>query len=107
MTTLDLCRDGWMAAWDPGEPDRIAVGPWPDRTGWSDAYLFTDGCCMTAFHGLAPEMQVAMIFIVFNTIVVRDGIDLQSAHAAFLNIAEYRRRISRDMRGAAGPSKRA
>lgn len=41
-----------------------------------------------------------MIFIEFNAIVVRDGIDAQDAHRAFLTIDEYRTHIAPDMSGA-------
>lgn len=44
--------------------------------------------------------QLLAMFITFNTIVVRDGIDPQVAHRAFLEIDEYRQRISPDMYGA-------
>ncbi|MEH3117107.1 MAG: hypothetical protein PGN25_05720 [Methylorubrum populi] len=49
-----------------------------------------------------PEWQrLAMLFIDFNTLVVRDGIDPKEAHRAFLVIDEYRDRISPDVPGAA------
>jgi hypothetical protein len=44
--------------------------------------------------------ELLAMFITFNTIVVRDGIDPQVAHRAFLEIDEYRQRISPDMDGA-------
>ena len=42
-----------------------------------------------------------MLFIEFNTIVVRDQIPVKAAHDAFLAIDEYRERISPDIPGAA------
>ena len=44
--------------------------------------------------------QVAMMFADFHTIVVRDGVDVQEAHKAFLEIDEYREVISPDIPGA-------
>jgi len=44
--------------------------------------------------------QVAMVFVHFHTIVTRDGIDPRIAHKAFLEIEEYRERMSPDIRGA-------
>jgi hypothetical protein len=41
-----------------------------------------------------------MLFIQFHTAVIRDGIDPQRAHKAFLAIDEYRQRISPDIQGA-------
>ena len=40
------------------------------------------------------------MFILFNALVVRDRIDPKAAHAAFLEIDEYRMAISPDAPGA-------
>jgi hypothetical protein len=40
------------------------------------------------------------MFILFNTITIRDGIDTTKAHKAFLAIDEYRQAISPDTPGA-------
>jgi hypothetical protein len=40
------------------------------------------------------------MFILFNTPVVRDGINPKAAHAAFLEIDEYRMAISPEIPGA-------
>jgi hypothetical protein len=47
-----------------------------------------------------PIKQLLAMFILFNTIVVRDGISVANAHAAFLQIDEYRKAISPDAPGA-------
>lgn len=41
-----------------------------------------------------PAAVLAQIFICFNTMVVRDGIDPKVAHAALLGIDEYRDAVS-------------
>lgn len=41
-----------------------------------------------------------MMFITFNTLVVRDRVDVDAVHREFLKIDEYRTRISRDTPGA-------
>ena len=93
-----------MYAWGPrrgrvaGKP--VMVGPWPDRSGWSDPYLFTGGACYTALHGKSPEERKAQLFIDFHTMVVRDGVPPPDAHEAFLAIDEYRASISPDIKGA-------
>lgn len=48
-----------------------------------------------------PDVQLLSMFILFNTIVLRDGIAAERAHQAFLAIDEYRHTISRDIKGAA------
>ncbi len=93
--------DNWMVAHTPREPDAVEVGPWPDKTGWSDPYPFTWGCCELARHKWPEDRKVMMMFIDFHTLIVRDGIDPQAAHREFLKIDEYRRHISPDTDGAA------
>jgi len=48
-----------------------------------------------------PIKQLLAMFMLFNTLVVRDGINPLRAHEAFLAIDEYRRTISPDAPGAA------
>lgn len=97
----------WQVAWNPYpelETDLrsiglVKVGAWPDENGWSDKYEFTDGCCMLDWK---RENRALQMFVVFHTLIVRDGIDPQKAHREFLKIDEYRRRISVDIDGATG-----
>ena len=94
-----------MIAWDPpaqGEPlgQRVEVGPWPDESGWSDAYVSTTGACYVDRHKAEPWQQVAMLFIDFHGLVVGDRMDPQVVHQAFLAIDEYRARIAPDIPGA-------
>jgi len=44
--------------------------------------------------------QLLGMFILFNTVTMRDEIDVQKAHKAFLEIEEYRRAIAPDAPGA-------
>ena len=94
----DYTIDNWMVAYTPGEPDVVEVGPWPDKTRWSDQYRYTAGCCELARHKWPEERKVMMMFVDFHTLIVRDA---QAAHREFLKIDEYRRRISPDIDGAA------
>jgi hypothetical protein len=73
--------DDWMVAWNPGSGE-VDIGPWPDRTGWSDAYRMTTGCCCMDRHGMTTEGKALMLFIDFNMLVVRDGVDPQNARIA-------------------------
>jgi hypothetical protein len=47
-----------------------------------------------------PTKQLLAMFILFNTLVIRDGIHPFRAHEAFLEIDEYRQTISPDSPGA-------
>lgn len=51
--------------------------------------------------GQSDETALAQVFIHFNTLVVRDGIDPKVAHAAFLGIDEYRAAVSPEIQGDA------
>lgn len=67
---------------------------------WSRPYAFTIGAAELARRKYLTHQSLAQVFIDFHTIVVRDGIDPQVAHQAFLAIDEYRRAISPDIPGA-------
>ena len=88
-----------MYGWNRNS-DEIGVGPWPDTTGWSDRYSLSGGACYTNIRQMSSDQQVAQIFIDFHTLVVRDGVDVQAVHRAFLKIDEFRRSIAPDILGA-------
>jgi hypothetical protein len=68
---------------------------------WTDPYDYTGGAAFVWRRSLSGPLAVAMVFIEFNTLVVRDGLDPQAVHREFLKIDEYRERISPDIPGAA------
>lgn len=101
-----------MVAWNCGDdapysrtlgfdkPGTIKVGPWPDRTGWSEAYGMTEGACESEYHEFTPEERAARVFMLFNKLVIRDKMDPLVVHEAFLAIDEYKDRLSIDTPGA-------
>jgi hypothetical protein len=98
-----------MIAWTPpvwgdrkpyaATKGQVKAGIHPAK-GWSAAYAFTDGACLSEWRAMNEWERVAMLFIMFNVMTVRDGIDPKVAHDALLEIDEYRHRIAPDMRGA-------
>ena len=88
-----------MIAYTPGT-DQIEIGVHPDTTGWTRKYSRTVGACFLGLRKKSDLERKLMMFIDFNSIVVRDKVDVQVAHRAFLAIDEYRRLISPDMEGA-------
>lgn len=88
--------DNWMVAWTPGKPEDVRVGRWPDKTGWSRAYDQTAGCCELERDQLRPSDKVAIMFIDFHTLTVRDRMDAQAVHREFMKIDDYRRYIAPD-----------
>ena len=63
-------------------------------------YAMRVGAVFTNLKTLPEDTRIARLFIDFQTMVVRDGIDPQAAHRAFLQIDEYRYRIAPDIEGA-------
>ena len=78
----------------------VVVLPAPDAAGEAKRYMMRAGASSSALATLTEEARVARLFIDFQTLVVRDGIDPQVAHRAFLAIDEYRFRIAPDTDGA-------
>lgn len=78
-------------------------GTWNDGVADSavDKYFYSDGA---AFRHIAEEKRFIQssrqALILFVTMVVRDGIDLQVAHTALLDIDEYAESLSLDTPGA-------
>ena len=62
---------------------------------WTNGYNNAQGC-----DGHTLDEKAAHMFIIFHTLVVRDGVDPLKAHREFLKIDEYRRRIDSEIEGA-------
>lgn len=88
----------WAEA--PYKPGSVRIGPWPDKQRWSDAYAMTEGACDSEIRKLSPIEQSLVVFMIFNKMVIRDGIDAEVAHEEFLKLDEYRERLSPDTPGA-------
>jgi hypothetical protein len=82
-------------------PGEVLVARLGDNVYWSHRYAYVTGCCESNHHNRPLLEKVALMFIDFHTLVVRDGIDPQAAHREFLKIDEYRQRIAQDTPGAA------
>lgn len=88
------------AALKPETAGQVAVLPFPDVDGAAKRFMMRAGASSPALHEMPEEARIARLFIDFQTLVVRDGIDAQAAHTAFLAIDEYRYRIAPDTEGA-------
>ncbi|WP_336487557.1 hypothetical protein [Methylobacterium nigriterrae] len=104
MKQLEAIIAWTPARWADLRPDtagQVAILPHPDPEGHARRFMMSAGASSSALHALPEEQRIARLFIDFNTLVVRDGIDPQAAHRAFLAIDEYRFRIAPDTEGAA------
>ncbi|AYO83005.1 hypothetical protein [Methylobacterium brachiatum] len=91
------------ARWAELKPEtagQVVVVPVPDEAGTSKRYMMRAGASSSALAALSDEARIARLFIDFQTLVVRDGLDPQDVHQAFLAIDEYRFRIAPDTEGA-------
>jgi hypothetical protein len=72
-----------------------------ERLGSAAAPLLERQCISACLKPLRapPAPQRVHMFVLFNTLVIRDGIDPNRAHEAFLAIDEYRQTISPEIPG--------
>ncbi|AWN37268.1 hypothetical protein [Methylobacterium radiodurans] len=103
MKQLDAIIAWTPARWAELRPEtagQVAVVPLPDQEGVARRYMMRAGASSSALQALSEEARIARLFIDFQTLVVRDGLDPQAVHRAFLAIDEYRFRIAPDTEGA-------
>ncbi|SDA14862.1 hypothetical protein SAMN02799622_01221 [Methylobacterium sp. UNC378MF] len=103
MKQIDAIIAWTPARWAELKPDtagQVVVLPAPDTAGEAKRYMMRAGASSSAMAALSEEARISRLFIDFQTLVVRDGIDPQAAHRAFLAIDEYRFRIAPDTEGA-------
>jgi hypothetical protein len=102
MKQLEALIAWTPARWAELKPDtagQVVVLPLTE-TQEAKRYAMRAGAGSSALAALPEEARIARLFIEFQTLVVRDGIDAQAAHRAFLAIDEYRYRIAPDTEGA-------
>jgi hypothetical protein len=98
----------WNSSRSDATRGKVRIGPLLQHgdTDWTDypvEYSHIGGAAYTAWRTCEPAKLLAMIFIEFNAMVVRDGIDPKEVHKAFLAIDEYRDAIAPDIEGANHP----
>jgi hypothetical protein len=97
-----------LIAWTPSQfkdsptRGRVQIGTLlrasdPD---WTGPFVYTGGAAEVGRRDLIGDRSALKTFIDFATMVVRDGIDPQVAHVAFLSIDEYAQHIAPDIYGA-------
>lgn len=79
---------------------RVQVGPRSNPGGWMDSYPAWVYAVESSDIAESPGRAAWRLMVNFHTLVVRDGINPQVAHQAFLAIDEYRAMISPDIPGA-------
>lgn len=81
---------------------KIEVGLYSGLAQLTDRYAFVVGAAFPSIWELQGCHAIAQVFVDFHTAVVRDCIDPQLAHKAFLVIDEYAEAIAPDVEGARG-----
>jgi hypothetical protein len=88
-----------------GEPSvAVKIGPIlrQGQRDWTVPYRCLGGAADASRHEANGWRAVALTFVDFHTMVVRDHVDPTAAHQQFLKIEEYRQRISPNIQGAQG-----
>ncbi len=67
----------------PETAGQVVVLPAPDTAGEAKRYMMRAGASSSALAALSEEARIARLFIDFQTLVVRDGIDPQAATGRF------------------------
>jgi hypothetical protein len=82
---------------------QVMIGPLTqegERPDWAKPYVMTGGAISPKWREKRGTYLTTVVFVLFNTLVVRDGIPVDAAHEAFLAIDEYAETISPDIKGA-------
>jgi hypothetical protein len=86
----------WTAKYRTDYPNagQVKVGPFVKEgdVDWIKPYASFGGAAYADRLQLSKEMTLAMLFVDFHTLVVRDGIDPQVAHQAFWRSTSMLRR---------------
>ena len=94
----------WTPTW-ADSPHAGSIRVERHGSGWqrTPGDLWMPPASLGPYGGKATDRtkQLLAMFILFNTLTVRDGISPNTAHLAFLQIHEYRNAISPDAPGAA------
>lgn len=88
--------DHWMVGWNSPEKSgprsqEVKVGPWPDKTRWSDDFEATAGCCNATWHDEleTQEEKIDELIRGFFYLVLSEGIDPDAVHQEFSKIRGY------------------
>lgn len=100
-----------LIAWTPANATddetagQVKIGPLlrQGQKDWARPFSFTGGAAHVNRRAMTGPEQTLNVFLDFHGMVVRDKIDPQVAHEAFLGIDEYAEAIAPDIRGAREP----
>ena len=82
-------HEQYIIAWDIEPTPRVKVGPWPDRSGWSNEYLSTSGWPYEAFQQMDRNEQ-AQALLNLAADLMFEGIDRVQILREFSRIDVWR-----------------
>jgi hypothetical protein len=94
--------------WKPGTPEnkstQVLVVPLEpigrshtlEKLFFGDTRAWSCGAVYSDVQNATPAQNMKRVMIDFNTLVVRDHMDVDAVHAAFCEIQEYRDQLSPD-----------
>lgn len=92
-STMKLKASDALITWNPGGAVRV-VSKAEDRLTPVNQRL------QRMVYGKQKGDKTPLLFIHFNTLVVRDGVSVMAVHREFTKIEEYCKAISEDQNGA-------
>jgi hypothetical protein len=96
-------QPSWMGA--SGVPVGISEQVRVERRGQhgdrARRYRWSDGGCRADLQRMKRKAATAYVILLFNTLVLRDGMNPAAVHRELLKIDEYRRGINLEVDGAA------
>jgi hypothetical protein len=94
----------WTPTWSSNDKTKgqVKVGPLvaEGEADWTDPFACTGGAAWIPSRALRGDESLINALLHFHSLVVRDGIDPQVAHQAFLAVDEYAEAIGEDIGGA-------
>ena len=102
-----------LIAWTPAGTEwatnptsgQVKVGPLTRKqSNLASDFACDGGASVTSRRNKSGWEQIALVFMDFHTLVVRDGLSPEVVHRAFLEIDEYAENISPNIDGSREPS---
>lgn len=84
---------------------QIKLGPYPDKTGWSDAFACHIGAAEITLHCPTKGQINELVLRDFHLLVAEHGMDVVATHNALSDLIEFRRAIHASAYGSIAQGK--
>jgi hypothetical protein len=77
-----------VLCWTPNT-SLVALLPWPDRDGLSQAYQFRDLACWAFVHDLTRDQRRGLVLALALELILRFKCPAHAVHGALMGLEEY------------------